>query len=153
MGITHVSATVKPVLPGGSSVTADFLVDTGALDCLVPASLLRQAGIEPEGADCYELADGAVVELPVADARIDFMGRTVLVKVIFGSEDAEPLLGAIALECAGLVVDPSNQTLRRLRARSLKKVRDDRVYTRVANERPSGVRDVGEREERRESTV
>ena len=127
MGITHVSATVKPILPGGSSITAEFLVDTGAIDCLLPASLLRQAGIEPDRADFYELADGELVELPVAAARIEFMGSMVIAKVIFGPEDAEPLLGAMALEYAGFVVDPSSQTLRRLGARSLKKARTDRL--------------------------
>lgn len=108
---------------------------------------------QPIAVHIYELADGEIVELPVAAACIEFMDSTVLTKVIFGSEDAEPLLGAMALEYAGLVVDPSNQTLRRLRARSLKKVRDDRVYTWVVNEKPSGVRDVGEREKQRESAV
>ena len=129
MGLTHVPATVKPVLPGGSSVTADFLVDTGAIDCLLPASLLRQAGVEPERADFYELADGNLVELPVAFAHLVFMGCDVVVKIIFGPEEAEPLLGAIALEAAGFVVDPSKQTLRRLAARSLKKARHERVTT------------------------
>jgi clan AA aspartic protease len=127
MGITHVSGTVKPILPGGSSVTAEFLVDTGAIDCLLPASLLRQAGIEPDRADFYELADGELVELPVAAARIEFMGSIVIARVIFGPEDAEPLLGAMALEYAGFVVDPSSQTLRRLGARALKKARPDRL--------------------------
>ena len=127
MGITHVSATVSPVLPGGSSVTAKFLVDTGAIDCLLPASLLRQAGIEPDRADFYELADGRLIELPVAFARIEFMGTLVIVKFVFGPEDAEPILGAIALEAAGFVVDPINQSLRRLAARSLKKARPDRL--------------------------
>jgi clan AA aspartic protease len=147
MGITHVSATVKPVIPGGSSVTADFLVDTGAIDCVVPASLLRRAGIEPERADLYELADGGLVELPVAAACIEFMDSIVLTRVIFGAEEAEPLLGAMALEYAGFVVDPTSQTLRRLRARLLKKVRLDRVYTRLAVEKLSRVCHVGEREE------
>ena len=127
MGMTHVSATVSPVLPGSSSVTARFLVDTGAIDCLLPASLLRQAGIEPDEADFYELADGRLIELPVAFARIEFVGRVVIVKIIFGPEDAEPILGAIALETAGFVVDPTNQSLRRLAARSLKKARPDRL--------------------------
>jgi hypothetical protein len=55
----------------------------------------------------------------------------------------------LALEYAGLVVDPTSQTLRRLRARPLKKLRHDRVYTLVGSESPSGVRRVGEREESR----
>jgi clan AA aspartic protease len=127
MGITHVSATVKPVLPGGSSVTADFLVDTGAIDCLLPGSLLRQAGVEPDRADFYELADGSLIELPVAHARIEFMGCHVIVKVVFGPENTEPILGAIALEDAGFVVDPAKQRLRRLAARSLKKAGHERL--------------------------
>ena len=127
MGMTHVCATVSPVLPGGSSVTAQFLVDTGAIDCLLPTSLLRQAGIEPDRADFYELADGRLIELPVAFARIEFMGSLVIVKIVFGPEDAEPILGAIALEAAGFVVDPTKQSLRRLAARSLKKARSHRL--------------------------
>ena len=28
---------------------AEFLVDTGAIDCTVPANRLREAGLRPEG--------------------------------------------------------------------------------------------------------
>lgn len=40
--------------------------------------------------------------------------------VIFGPECAESLLGVVALENTGVVVDPTNQTLRRLQAMPLK---------------------------------
>ena len=46
--------------------------------------------------------------------------RGVDIKVIFGPEGSEPILGAMALEYAGFTVDPSSQTLKRLAARSLK---------------------------------
>lgn len=121
MGITHVTATVKSLDATGLSVEAKFLVDTGSINCLLPASMLKKAGIQPLKTEVYELANGQQIEFPVGAARIDILDRFVMVEVIFGPEDAEPLLGAVALECAGLVVDPSSQTLRRLHALSLKR--------------------------------
>ena len=70
-----------------------------------------------------------LIELPVAHARIEFMGCHTIVKIIFGPENAEPILGAIALEDAGFVVDPTQQRQRRLSARSLKKARHEHVST------------------------
>ena len=122
MGITHVTATVRSFDPTEPSIEAKFLVDTGAINCLLPASLLKRAGIRPLKTEVYQLADGQQVEFPVGVALIDILDKRVGVEIIFGPEDAEPLLGVVALECAGLVVDPSDQTLRRLHALSLKKV-------------------------------
>jgi hypothetical protein len=48
------------------------------------------------------------------------MGEITAGRVIFGPEGVEPLLGATALESAGMVVDPGTQTLTRLPAVSLK---------------------------------
>ena len=41
MGLTHVTVTVTP-LTGRKKYEAEFLVDTGAIDCLVPASALKK---------------------------------------------------------------------------------------------------------------
>ena len=119
--MTHVTATVKSLNATGPSVEAKFLVDAGSINTLLPASMLKKAGIQPVKTEVYELANGQQIEFPVGAARIDILDRFVMVEVIFGPEDAEPLLGAVALECAGLVVDPSSQTLRRLHALSLKR--------------------------------
>lgn len=40
--------------------------------------------------------------------------------MVFGSPDAEPLLGVTALESGGVEVDPLNQTIERLPAVRLK---------------------------------
>lgn len=48
------------------------------------------------------------------------MGDIVGASVIFGPDDAEPILGVTALESAGIVVDPRTQQLKRLPAISLK---------------------------------
>ena len=41
-------------------------------------------------------------------------------RVVFGPDDVEPILGVTALESAGIMVDPANQTLRRLPSIPLK---------------------------------
>jgi hypothetical protein len=50
------------------------------------------------------------------------MDDTIVARVIFGPDDAEPILGAIALELAGVMVDPVNHVLKKLPAISLKRV-------------------------------
>jgi hypothetical protein len=58
-------------------------VDTRAIDCLVPASVLKRIGIKPEGRDVYELANGETTEYAVGFARVRFMGSEAVTKVIW----------------------------------------------------------------------
>lgn len=120
MGITQV--TVAVCNPGNPERRWEslFLVDTGAIDCMVPGNHLREIGIEPDGKRTYELADGTEVAMDVAVARVEFMGEFVGVTVIFGKDDIEPILGVTALESVGIEVDPQNQRLKRLPAVRLK---------------------------------
>ena len=95
-------------------------MDTGAVDCLVPGKYLRGIGLKPVSQRVYELADGSEIKLPVTVAEVEFMGETVGATVIFGPDDAEPILGVTALESVGIEVDPRNQRLKRLPAVRLK---------------------------------
>lgn len=122
MGLTYTVATIEALDGAGVPIEARFLIDTGAIDCLMPASALRSAGIQPEGSALYELADGQPIELTFGRARIRFQDTLAVAKIIFGPEGAEPLLGAIALEDAGFTVDTATQTLKRVPIRSLKRV-------------------------------
>ena len=121
MGLTYLTATVQSLDPAAAPKEATLLVDTGAIDCLLPASFMTDAGIKPDGVDVYETADGRSLELPFGWARFDFMGTFVFAKTVFGPEGSEPLIGAIALEAAGIVIDPRTQALKRLSARSFKR--------------------------------
>ncbi len=58
--------------------------------------------------------------MEVALARVEFMGDFVGSTIIFGPDDAEPILGVTALESVGIEVDPQNQRLKRLPAVRLK---------------------------------
>ncbi len=48
------------------------------------------------------------------------MGEIVGASVIFGADDAEPILGVTALESVGIEVDPRSQRLKRLPSVRLK---------------------------------
>ena len=119
MGLTHVAVKIGP-LGSKHFYDAKFLVDTGAIDSMAPASELRRVGIEPVGKRIYELASGEVQEYEYGLAQLSFMDEITSTDIIFGPETAEPILGVLALENAGFIVDPKNQTLRKLRARPLK---------------------------------
>lgn len=120
MGVTHVTTELRSLTGRKKPYRAEFLVDTGAIDCMAPASKLKKAGIKVEGKSIYELADGTPLEMKFGFARVSFVGDETVTRVIFGPEDCEPLLGVVALESTGIIVDPRTQTLRRLAAKPLK---------------------------------
>ena len=120
MGLTYVTVALRPTAKSRKKFEATFLVDWGAVDCMVPASKLLRAGIRPTGRRAYELADGSPGEYDFGLAVIEFMGEITAGRVIFGPEKCEPLLGVTALESAGITVDPASQRLKRLPAISLK---------------------------------
>lgn len=121
MGLTHVPVTVSN-LTTGDSFTAQFLIDTGATDPMVPSSELNAIGIQPIGKRIYESANGQHAEFEIGEARISFWDETFPIRLIFGPDGSEPILGVIALESAGFMVDAKNQTLTRLQAFPLKAV-------------------------------
>ena len=120
MGLTYVTVALRATAKSRKKFEATFLVDTGAVDCMVPASKLLRAGIRPAGRRVYELADGSPVEYDFGLAVIEFMGDITAGRVIFGPEKCEPLLGVTSLESVGITVDPNSQRLKRLPAISLK---------------------------------
>jgi clan AA aspartic protease len=114
MGATRVTAAIRNIAEPDRVWEGLFLVDTGATDCLVPRQHLESIGLVPEGQRVYGLADGSEIRMDITAARIEFMGEFVGGTIVFGEENAEPLLGVTALESVGIEVDPHNQTLRRL---------------------------------------
>lgn len=120
MGLTHVTVALSNLRKDKRPFEAEFLVDTGAIDCLAPAKALVEAGISVEGKDVYELANGEVVEYPYGFARVSFMGAETVAQVIFGPDDCEPILGVAALENTGIGIDPTTLSLKKMAAKPLK---------------------------------
>ena len=123
MGLIHVTTTLRANEKARKKYAADFLLDTevtGAPDSLAPAKKLKKAGIKPRGRMAYELADGRTVAYDFGLVEIEFMGELTSGRVIFGPDNAEPLLGVTALESVGILVDPTTRTLKRMPAVPLK---------------------------------
>ena len=120
MGITQVTVTVRNPAQPGKTWDGLFLVDTGAVDSVVPGKHLREIGLAPKGQRTYELADGSQVKLDITTGELEFMGEIVGSTILFGADDAEPILGVTALESVGIEVDPRSQRLKRLPAARLK---------------------------------
>ena len=89
----------------------DALVDTGASYTLAPASLLTRLGVARTETAVFALADSSQIELDIGETCIRINGRQATSIVVFGDEDATPLLGAYALDGLRLGVDPINECL------------------------------------------
>ncbi|HCS92234.1 MAG: clan AA aspartic protease [Thiohalocapsa sp. PB-PSB1] len=123
MGATHVTVTIRNPAEPDNSWEGLFLVDTGAIDCLVPREHLESIGLAPKAQRIYELADGREIKMDITTADIEFMGDLVGGTIIFGDTGVEPILGVTALESVGIEVDPQSQRLKRLPATRLKLVK------------------------------
>ena len=119
MGIT-VTATIRNPADPSRTWSGRFLVDTGAIDSLVPRQHLEAIGLRHKRQRRYELADGRAVTMDVTSGEIEFLGELTAGVIICGDPDAEPLLGVTALESAGIEIDPQNQRLKKLPAVRLK---------------------------------
>jgi clan AA aspartic protease len=120
MGFTKVTVTVRNPAKPRKAWKGSFLVDTGSWDSLVPAKRLRALGFVPEGKRKYGLADGTEKMMDICVAKLEFMGEIAGNTIVFGADNAEPILGVTALEAAGVEVDPRTHRLKRLPASPLK---------------------------------
>ena len=98
-------------MDGQQAQDTEATVDTGASFTTLPSSLLRELGIEPTGKRGFLVADGRRVEMEYGQAWATIDGESVVTIVVFGVEEAPPLLGAYTLEGLALAVDPEAQRL------------------------------------------
>lgn len=127
MGQTHVTATLGDLAENHPPYEDEFLVDTGAIDCMAPGDQLRLAGITVEGESVYELANGESVKYEYGFARVAFLGFETVTQVVFGPDRCEPIIGVVALENIGIGVDPVSRTLKQMATRPLKRTRPKRL--------------------------
>ena len=116
MGVTNVAVIIRNPADQSRYWEGDFVVDTGATDCVVPRRHLESIGIAPRGQREYTLADGSKIKMDITVAEVEFMGEIAGVTIAIADDSAEPLLGMTALESIGIEVDPHNQELSKLGA-------------------------------------
>ena len=110
MGVFRCSITVSPIT-GPDSRMSEAIVDTGASYTIIPGQLLRQLGIQPKRTDVFMMADGSRREETIGEARVTVNGRDAVTPVIFGSDQALPLLGAVTMQELNLAVDTRGERL------------------------------------------
>ena len=91
--------------------TVNALVDTGASYSLFPRGMLERLGIEKRYVLPFEQADGSVVDRDVGLAMLVINDTESSMRVIFGDDDAESLIGANALQEFLVVVDSVEERL------------------------------------------
>ena len=98
-------------MDGQHSLDINATVDTGAFYTTIPGIHLRTLGIEPMGKRKFLVADDRRVEMEYGQAWATIDGESIVTIVVFGADNAPPLLGAYTLEGLALAVDPSSQRL------------------------------------------
>lgn len=114
MGLTYIEAGIANPARPKRSVQIRFLVDSGAVYSVVPASVLRKLGVKPHSKRTFTLADGSKITRRVGDLLFRLDNRQGASPVIFGEKDDSILLGTVSLEALGLMLDPIKRELRPL---------------------------------------
>jgi clan AA aspartic protease len=96
---------------GTSFRSIEALVDTGATYTVLPASILKELGVEPHRTSLFELADGSQHEWQMGRTWVKLQGKQEMTLVVFGEENVSPILGAVTLEEFLLAPDPIRKTL------------------------------------------
>ena len=122
MGTFHWPLTVLSA-DGDREETVEALVDTGATYTSLPASMLARLGVVPQRHLEFELANGAIIEQAIGEARLRVDGVEATRVVVFGTDDAPPLLGADTLEGVTMAVDPVGKRLAPTRALLMRRQR------------------------------
>lgn len=111
MGLTTATILLSnPRQPDLTSVTADALVDTGALHLCIPEHVAIQLKLETVEQKEVTFADGSKKLVPyVGPVQVKFANRTGFVGALVLGD--QPLIGAIPMEDMDLVVIPATRTL------------------------------------------
>jgi clan AA aspartic protease len=111
MGLAEKIFLVKASYTSPKSIEVKFLIDSGAVFSLIPATELSKIGIEAYKTMDFYLADGTKITRKVGDAYFEYQGEGGAAPVVFGEEGDMPLLGATALEACTLVLNPYKREL------------------------------------------
>ena len=89
----------------------DALVDTGSSYSMFPRRMLERLGIEKRFILPFEQADGSVINRDVGLAVLVINDAESPMRVIFGEDGADSLIGSNALQEFLLLIDPVGEQL------------------------------------------
>jgi len=114
MGLTVLTVEIGHPSHPKKTVSLEFLVDSGAVYSVVPATVLKKLGIKPISEQIFRLADGSKITRKKGVAFFKYGERVGGADVIFGEKGDSQLLGAFTLEALGLGLDPLKRELTEL---------------------------------------
>ena len=112
--MTHIKVSIANPARPKRSIDLTFLVDSGAIYSVIPATLLRKLGVRPHSKRTFILADGSEITRKIGDVLFRLDGRQGAAPVIFGEREDSTLLGSVSLEALGMALDPIKRELRPL---------------------------------------
>jgi predicted aspartyl protease len=114
MGMTRITLQIANPARPKKLLPVEFLVDSGAIYSVVPATILRKLHVKPHSKQVFTLADGSHVTHRKGDLLFRLDGSQGMAPVIFGEKGDSTLLGAVTLEALGVILDPLKRELRPL---------------------------------------
>ena len=105
MGLAIVRVKIKNPETGKFKVL-DLVVDTGFILTWIRREVLEELGIKPRRVRKIKTVDGRVIERQTGLATIEIDGNEADVEVVFAEESDAQMLGVVALESLGYVVNP-----------------------------------------------
>ena len=104
MGLTYLEVRVAGPATPEDSEAVEFLVDSGAVHSVVPATILDRLGVLPLDEQIFRLAVGTKVTRRKGVAVFRYGQRIGGADVIFGEDGDSNLMGATTLESLGLAL-------------------------------------------------
>ncbi len=114
MGLTVLEINVGNPAKPKITQPVEFLIDSGTIYSVVPASILKKLGIKPISEQSFRLADGSKITRKKGGAFFKYKDQVGVADVIFGEKGDHTLLGAFTLEALGLALDPLKRELKPL---------------------------------------
>ena len=111
MGLFNVEVSISNFERPERRITLDALVNENRFFSILPLSMLRDLEVTPSGQQNIRFADGVVRSMNIGLVRVQIDDREAPTQVMFGEEDAQPLLGRLTLNGLMLVVDPVEERL------------------------------------------
>jgi predicted aspartyl protease len=114
MGLTVLEAAIANPAKPDVKRSLEFLIDSGAIYSVAPATVLDDLGIKPSAEQSFRLADGSRISRRKGVAVFSYGEHIGVADVIFGEEGDSTILGVFTLEALGLTLDPFKRELRPL---------------------------------------
>jgi clan AA aspartic protease len=112
VGITFLDVEVGNPADPEKTLTVEFMVDSGAIYSVAPATVLDELGIKPISQEKFWLANGEKMIRHRGIAFFRYGDKVGGADVIFGETGDSNLLGATTLESLGLALDPLKRELK-----------------------------------------